>query len=413
MDRSPDPDFRALLNLAPATLWGSLALFATAVVGCSVTACTSIGELLAVTISWCIGLSGVPPLIVLRPDPLPWPPTIAVTAGPPLATLVLVFTLGSPMPATRLWPTMFMAALAMILGIRGRLVAALVMTVACSVVPLIFSSRTGQSVGYWMSEAVSEIMGLLLGIFLVSTIRPILHRIQRLRRTSLDLHADTTARSARAEHRQRHLAAIDRQARPLLDILAERALTESEQLSAANTEARLRSLIRAPRLVQPVIDAACDEARARGVHIVLIDDSGDIDALTAPTAWDGFVRAAAEELRQAAPGTTVTVRLALPHHRSRATIVTTEAGTTLSHIRFDDYGAATHLRTRTIARYRPSRQLPCGRHTVEPNARVGQVTVADVADRDYRGPRDLGPWPGRHLDRPRPERHDHTHDLGR
>lgn len=130
---------------------------------------------------------------------------------------------------------------------------------------------------------------------------------------------------AALEEREAELARVNALARPTLVRLAqEHALDAEERAECLLVEATLRDAIRGRGLfIDPVIGAA-RAARARGVEVMLLDDSGDLplDPVTDASRAEppAIARAIAEQLLSVESGR-FTARL-LPRDRTeRATIV--------------------------------------------------------------------------------------------
>lgn len=146
----------------------------------------------------------------------------------------------------------------------------------------------------------------------------------------LDRHAHTMVRShaqeAMAREMENRLAAVDVRARPVLERLASPGEPGGDlRLEARLLEAELRDEIRGAAFTgTPVVDAA-REARARGVDVVLLDDTGAEGVSV--EHWERVVDASCAALRSARTGR-VTIRL-LPPGRPTVATIATESGTTV------------------------------------------------------------------------------------
>lgn len=329
-------DFRALLGIrTPTPPLTSTMLFLLISLVCatatghgrSITA-TAAAVGLVTTAAWALEVD--------RPDPMRRWVAGSVAVIVPTANLIVFGASQAPIAAPSLWPNYLTSAFAPVLCFRGRPTAALAVLILGALPMIVLADRTGYQRGYWLAEAAGGAGAVLLGIFFSFTVRPVMRDTHILRRTSASMHAATAAAATAAQERNRYLAAVLAQASPMLEAISQRPLDDDERRSAAILEARLRSMIRAPGLVDPLTVTAADAARTRGVDVVLIDDSNS-ERLRAD-ARNRFLRVVAESLLGAQAGTQVTVRLAPDHHRLPATIVSTRAGNTLCRIGIDDNG---------------------------------------------------------------------------
>lgn len=305
-----------VLGVPARTAWFGVALTFVTSVAC---AAATYRDVVTATTGVCL-VSGAAVLLAReRYDPPSWRATFAFVLMLPTASGLQLVMYAAPMTAPQLWPTFFMVSFVPVLCLRGRPWAAVVVILLCKIPVLLLYERTGQPIGYWLHNFVGAAVTLLLGAFLASLIRPVARDVRRLRQWSADDHAAAAASAAAAETRDRYLAAFRVAAEPMLDTIARRPLDDAERRTAAVLEARLRSMIRAPGLVDRRIDAAADAARCRGADVVLIDDS--VAERLRGAARDAFAEVVVAELDRAGAGCTVTVRLTPGHHEHPATIV--------------------------------------------------------------------------------------------
>lgn len=146
----------------------------------------------------------------------------------------------------------------------------------------------------------------------------------------LDRHAVAVARShaqeAMAREMESRLASVDLRARPVLERLASPVEPGRDlRLEARLLEAELRDEIRGAAFTGTPVVGAAREARARGIDVVLLDDTGTAGVV--PGRWEKVLDVACDALRSAATGR-VTIRLLPPGRRVAATI-STDNGTTV------------------------------------------------------------------------------------
>ncbi len=305
-----------VLGVPARTAWFGVALTFVTSVACAV---ATYRDVVTATTGVCLVTGAAVLLAWDRSDPPRWRATLAVVLMLSTAFGLQLVMYAAPMTAPQLWPTYFMVSFVPVLCLRGRAWAAVGVILLCQIPVLLLYERMGQPIGYWLHNFIGSAVTLLLGAFLASLIRPVARDVRRLRQRSADEHAAAAASAAAAETQDRYLAAFRTAAEPMLDTIARRPLDDAERRTAAVLEARLRSMIRAPGLVDRRIDAAADAARSRGADVVLIDDSASERLRGA--ARDAFAELVAAELDRAGAGCTVTIRLTPAHHEHPATIV--------------------------------------------------------------------------------------------
>lgn len=334
----PRTDFRELLGITEVQIWTAVAAFFLGVLVCGAAYTGDATPVWAGVVGIVLAWIATVALFHPRADPLPLMPALFVACVVPGVELLLITTSVAPMLSSVLGPGYLAAPFTLVLGLRGRSWAAAILTAACATIPLAFTHRTGLSTDYWLGEAGTWSVGLLLTVFFARTIRPLMSNIRRLQAESSARHADAAASAAVEAYRVRHLALLESRARPLLVDIANGALSaEHQQRAAAITEAQLRASLRAPGLAHRVLDAGVTRARLRGVHVVLIDDS-TAESFRDQSAFDRFACAAVAELDAAPPTRTITIRLTPIHAESRATLVSTDGPDTVRRLRFDSDG---------------------------------------------------------------------------
>ncbi|RKS89986.1 hypothetical protein DEU37_1301 [Microbacterium sp. AG790] len=194
----------------------------------------------------------------------------------------------SPLTYGALWPVMALSFLLVPLALRGRSGTAL--AGAALVVGVVIAGGAAQGVALGQILQLITRPALVVGVAVV-----MLHVIARMQRGIGVLHHEAVAAaerqswsmSARAELRTRadDLAAS---VVPLLDRIAEGSPPSPDERRAyAAQEGRLRDDLRAGTLAREPLRSAVAAARARGVDVVLLDDSGtaDDDGVDAAVGW--------------------------------------------------------------------------------------------------------------------------------
>lgn len=260
----------------------------------------------------------------LRGDPLP-ARAAAVAAGLMLGGTALAWW---SVPAATFAPVQCLpAAIAGIVAlallvVRGRIGTAWVGAVAMSLSAATWAAARGLgfTAGLVFTSWVYPVMlfASLFGVML----RPIAETIGTLRARAVRDASDSAATVAAAEERERQVALLDRQARPLLmQVAAEHAFTVNEVRDARLVEAGLRDGIRAPAWQAVAVRAAVWQARRRGVTVVLFDDGGTAEVPAVQAHLDDLLVAELGAMRTGR----VTARVMPPGRPTRASIVLARA----------------------------------------------------------------------------------------
>ncbi|WP_061781950.1 ATP-binding protein [Microbacterium hominis] len=206
--------------------------------------------------------------------------------------LVVGGTLGTvavaPLTYGTLWPVMALSFLLVPLALRGRGGTALVG--AALVVGVLIAAGAAHGVAPGQILQLITRPGLVVGVAVL-----MLHVIARMQRGIVVLHHEAVAAaerqswsmSARAELRE-HADDLAASVVPLLNRIAEgRSPSPEERRAYAAQEGRLRDDLRAGALAREPLRSAVAAARARGVDVVLLDDSGAAadDGIDAAVGW--------------------------------------------------------------------------------------------------------------------------------
>ncbi|MEE3851077.1 ATP-binding protein [Gordonia sp. LSe1-13] len=208
-----------------------------------------------------------------------------------------------------------------LLAIRGRVGIAWVGAVAMSLSAGIWgwARDIGFVDGIAFTSWVYPVM-LFASLFAVM-LRPIAAGIRTLRARAVRFAADDAALAAATDERDRQLALLDREARPMLQKVAAGHVFRADEVALARLiEAQLRDGIRAPAWQSGQVRAAVWQARRRGVAVVLLDDGGMNDARGLQARLDDLVVAELAKMRSGR----VTARVMPPGRATRATIVATD-----------------------------------------------------------------------------------------
>lgn len=160
-------------------------------------------------------------------------------------------------------------------------------------------------------HAATLVVGTAVYFGLLGTAR----RITAINRRSLAEAAALATAQAAEEERLAQLTRLDELARPVMERVASgEPLSETEKRDCLLVEASLRDLVRGRTLAVPHVLSAARAARARGVEVTLLDDSG---AGTDPASVVELVTRELSGLH----GGSFTVRLQPPGRRELASIV--------------------------------------------------------------------------------------------
>lgn len=220
-------------------------------------------------------------LLVVPGDPLPRPAATVMAAAPGVSCAIILAGCGRDLPApVSGWSHGIGTMVLAFMCVRGRTGSAW-----CGMA-LMVAAYVARSVLLGLGPLTNIVNVLIdLGPLAMATVfsltlRPGAKLVFDLRDAGRRRSAELAAARATSLERDAQLRELDRLARPLLDrIAAGDDLDDADRLACRLLEAQLRDRLRAPGLDLPAIADAARSARARGVEVVLLDDSGGADAL--------------------------------------------------------------------------------------------------------------------------------------
>ncbi|MDY6810697.1 MAG: hypothetical protein SW127_17025 [Actinomycetota bacterium] len=264
-------------------------------------------------------------------DPLPLGTTIALAAaGPAACACALWATAGPGVPWTSslmvMWAHSGITAVYCFMCVRGRLVAPWLGFLAASAVYAFWAESLGQSPVEALRMVAINLAPLIMGTLFSLTLRPTARAVFALRSQTITQVARLSADAAADEERANQVAFLDSLARPMLERIASGApLTGEERIQCALLEAHLRDRLRAPLMTALDLEEPAYRARAHGVEVVFIDDSGarpdgrDTDPIDSRVA--SAVSDLAGSVLAAARTGQVFVRVAPPHGSIAASVL--------------------------------------------------------------------------------------------
>jgi hypothetical protein len=293
--------------------------------GAKVLAAALIGTLVASTIGDVRGVSsvsllwasivvaslGVVGMLAIKGDPMPAGVARAVASTGLLACVCACLALpGEPVNANQTNALGASVAVCAFLCVRGRTPTAWFAMAAMVGVFAAWAERTGQGALSGLLYVAPNVAVVGMATLFAVIMRPAAADIQRLREVAIAQAAQIAATEARLAERDRRRCALRELAWPTLEAVASSEAFSAKQAAEVKlTERRLRDSVRARFLNVPAVVDAAWEARARGVDVVMFDDSG-MNA-SSVSFRDEFCRLAAEWLTRTTEGT-VTVRIHPP-----------------------------------------------------------------------------------------------------
>jgi hypothetical protein len=257
---------------------------------------------------------GVVGMLIIEGDPMPAGPARTVAATGPLACVCACLALpGAVVNANQTNALGASVAVCAFLCVRGRTPTAWLSLAAMVAVFTVWAQRTGQGALAGLLYPAPNIAVVGMATLFAVIMRPAAANIQVLREVAIAQAARIAASEARLAERNQRQTVLRELAWPTLEAVAtNRAFSEHQATEVKLTERRLRDGVRARFLdVPPVVTAAWD-TRARGVDVVMFDDSS-MNASALPFR-DEFCRLAVDWLARTTEGT-ITIRI---HQQGRS-----------------------------------------------------------------------------------------------
>lgn len=259
-------------------------------------------------------------LLTVPGDPLPRAATAAMTAAGPIACALTLSAVPVPLESSlQGWTHGAATTICCFMCVRGRIFSAWIGLVSVAAAYAAWTTYAGFGPTQGVLWVRLEIGPVGMATLLALTLRPNVRMIFELRDAAARRIATQSAAAAAVDERDAQLARLDNLARPMLErIAAGGELDRAEQQRCGLLEAHLRDLLRAPALADPVITELVQDARSRGVDVVLIDDHAMDDA---DEEVQRRVRAHVADALCASQSGAVRVRILPPDRRSIASIV--------------------------------------------------------------------------------------------
>ncbi|MGZ8177006.1 hypothetical protein ACXVUM_03680 [Williamsia sp. SKLECPSW1] len=266
-------------------------------------------------------------LLAVPGDPLPRLAATAMASAPGVSCAVILAGCGRDLPSpVSGWSHGIGTMVLAFMCVRGRTGSAWIGMALMVGVYIARSTLVGLAPLDHIDNVLVDLGPLAMATVFSLTLRPGAKLVFDLRDAGERRSAELAAAEATGLERDAQLGELDRLVRPMLDrIAAGDVLDDDDRTVCRLLEAQLRDRLRAPGLDVPAVADAARAARARGVEVVLLDDSRGPDALD-PAVWERVVGIVVETLDGAGSGD-VRVRL-LPSGRAAIASVTVrdEAG---------------------------------------------------------------------------------------
>ncbi|MBE7162593.1 MAG: hypothetical protein INR72_15245 [Williamsia herbipolensis] len=282
IDDATPRDARALIGMhTPAARWVVgvyLACIAFALLAVTPRTVTAIA---AMIVGLAITGSATVALIAVRGDPLPRMAATAMASAPGVSCAIILAGCGRDLPApVSGWSHGIGTMVLAFMCVRGRTGSAWCGMALMLAVYVARFSLLGEGPLDNIGNVLIDLGPLVMATVFSLTLRPGAKLVFDLRDAGKRRSAELAAAEATSLERDAQLRELDRLARPLLDrIAAGEHLDDDDRLACRLLEAHLRDRLRAPGLDDPAIADAARSARARGVEVVLLDDSGGPDGL--------------------------------------------------------------------------------------------------------------------------------------
>ena len=256
-----------------------------------------------------------------HPDPFPRGSTFAVLGMITVSTVLVCYALpdaGGLGRAT--WHLGANTWLIWFLILRRRVLLAWTGGLTMLAITLVWAEISGRGALWALSLAQSQIALMVVATLFGASLRRTATRINELTERSVSASAVAASANAAQEIRLQRAAELAATAVPLLDRIATAdSFSAADRAAFARVEAQLRDGVRGRSLMTPVVVAAVERARERGVEVTLLDDRGS--ELPSASAMSEIGIRIAASLDAAAEGA-VTIRLLPPGRDTAVTIVT-------------------------------------------------------------------------------------------
>ncbi|MBF6543403.1 ATP-binding protein [Nocardia brasiliensis] len=258
-------------------------------------------------------------------DPLaPW--AVGAATFGPLGAATALWDMDPLHSPEQLWPASATAAIYALLMLRGRATVAWLGQGSVVVISAVWAQSNGFPLLPLFISRLADFAPLIGCAAFAAMVRPRLHAIVELRHHALQLMRQEVAAHTAVNERRSQLKHFDTITRPLLSRIAgNEPLRSDERRNCLLVEARLRDSLRGGILSAPALAQSIQDARERGVEVLLYDDHG-ADGCT-PADHESIFAAVVAELAVVGVGQVV-IRIPPPGRDILATIVIRTPGGT-------------------------------------------------------------------------------------
>jgi hypothetical protein len=334
----PPGDIRALLGMHTVAARILVGVYAAAITIITFETREGLAAFWPSLLSLLVLISATVVLIAAPGDPLPRPATVGLTAAGPLAAVLTLSVVPTPLAVPlQAWTHGGATTIYCFMCVRGRVGSAwtgMAATIA-AYTAWAYLTEQGALVGFVMT--VIDLGPLGMATVLSYTLRPNAKLTFELRAAAERQIADEAAAAATLDERDQRLSLLDELARPMLErVMEETPLSDAEKLSCELLEAHLRDRLRAPALIEPATNELVRDARIRGVDVDLIDDHGMDNA--DESVREAILCAVGEALLTAHSGA-VRIRIHPPGRPTTASILV-HSDDEVRRVDYDHFGQA-------------------------------------------------------------------------
>lgn len=270
-------------------------------------------------------------VLITRPGPYPLEISHTLVAVAVVATsTALVSWQLSPTgwPGYASWHLGANTFLLLAIGLRGRSGWAWIGMASMTGITLIWTESTGQGLLAGVDLVDRQAGTLLIGTIFAIGLSRTARRIAEYNESESRNAAEQAALQAGSDERRNQITVLESEARPVLELIASPAiLTPVQRSEFLILEATLRDNIRARTLSRAPLAAVAQDARRRGIDVLLLDDSET--QTHSPDQEDHIANWVAEHLNGLVEGT-FTARV-LPSGRSALASIVLESGGASRH----------------------------------------------------------------------------------